>query len=193
MQRLTVKKGAFALIMVIGLGLLAGCTPAAAPTATPVPTAVPATKAPAATTAPTAAPAPTATKPAAATTAPASIPTATTAPATAAPTAAAAPTATSAAAPATTVSFSKDVLPIFQRSCIKCHGGDSTEEGLVLKTAAQVIKGSNNGTVITPGKAAESLLVKQITSGKMPKRANPLPKAEVDLIAAWVNAGAPNN
>jgi hypothetical protein len=188
MRRLTLRSGACALIMVIGLGLLAGCAPAAAPTAVPtavpIPTALLATKAPAATTAPTAAPVPTATKPAAATAAPVTIPTATIAPAAA---------ATTAPAQSSAVSFSKDVLPIFQRSCIKCHGGDSTEEGLVLKTAAQTLKGSNNGTVITPGKAAESLLVKQITSGKMPKRANPLPKAEVDLIAAWVNAGAPNN
>jgi len=35
-----------------------------------------------------------------------------------------------------TVSFTNDVLPILQSRCVNCHGGDRTEEGLVLKTYA---------------------------------------------------------
>jgi mono/diheme cytochrome c family protein len=125
-----------------------------------------------------AAPAPTATQAAAA-------PTATQA--------AAAPTATKAAAQPAAVSFAKDVLPIFEQNCVKCHGGDKTEAALVLKSHAQVMKGSENGEVIKPGDAANSFLVQQIVNGKMPKRANKLPQAQIDAITAWVNAGAPNN
>jgi hypothetical protein len=49
------------------------------------------------------------------------------------------------------------VLPIFTSVCVKCHGGEKTEEALVLKTYADVMKGSDNGLVIEPGKSADSL------------------------------------
>jgi hypothetical protein len=94
---------------------------------------------------------------------------------------------------ATTVSFSRDVLPILERRCVKCHGGEKTEEGLVLKTYADVMKGSNNGPVINPGNVEDSLLISQIVNGKMPKREPRLLPAEIRLITAWVEAGAPDN
>ena len=180
---------AFFALTLIALGaLVAACAPAAhAPTATTAPAVIQPTaavaaptSAPAATLAPTAAPM---TQPAAA---------AATATQPANQTVPTAPPATTAAKPAS-VSFSKDVLPIFEQSCVKCHGGDKTEAALALKTYAQLTKGSENGPVIKPGDAANSFLVQQIVNGKMPKRANKLPQAQIDIIAAWVNAGAPNN
>ena len=50
---------------------------------------------------------------------------------------------------AAAASFAKDVLPIFESSCFKCHGGDKTEKGLDLKTYASVMLGSQKGAVIT--------------------------------------------
>jgi uncharacterized membrane protein len=102
-------------------------------------------------------------------------------------------TSTPAPTKATAVSFSKDVLPILQKRCVKCHGGEKTEEGLVLKTYADVIAGSSNGPVITPGDVADSFLIKQITTGKMPKNEPRLLPAEIRTISAWVASGAPNN
>jgi len=96
------------------------------------------------------------------------------------------------AAPAGT-SFAQDVLPIFERRCVKCHGGERTEEGLVLKTYADVMAGSVNGPVIEPGNAVDSYLVEQITSGKMPKRGPRLLPAEIQAISDWIDAGAPDN
>jgi len=91
------------------------------------------------------------------------------------------------------VSFAGDVLPILQNRCVKCHGGEETEEGLVLKTYADVLAGSFNGPVIEPGSAADSLLVEMISSGKMPKRNPRLLPAEIEMISAWINAGALDN
>lgn len=140
-----------------------------------------ATSAPAATEAPAATTAPAATSAPAATDAPA---------ATAAPAATEGPAA---AAPAG-VSFSKDVMPIFETSCIKCHGGsDGTKGGLSLKTHGDMMKGGEDGAAIVPGDAAGSLLVKQIQNGKMPKRGQKLPQEQIDLIAKWVTEGANNN
>jgi hypothetical protein len=77
--------------------------------------------------------------------------------------------------------------------CVKCHGGENTEAGLVLKTYADVMKGSENGPVVTPGKSVDSLLIELISNGKMPKRGPKLLPAEIRVITQWVDAGAPNN
>jgi hypothetical protein len=112
-----------------------------------------------------------------------------------------APTATPAVAKSTTaptgststVSFAGDVLPILERRCVKCHGGDKTEEGLSLKSYQDIMSGSNNGPVINPGNVEDSFLISQIVNGKMPKRQPRLLAAEIDTITAWVKAGAPDN
>jgi hypothetical protein len=117
---------------------------------------------------------------------------------------AAAPQATSAGAPTTaasvpaapangTVSFSKDIAPILQNTCISCHGGDRTEKSLDLKTFASLMAGSENGAVITPGDAANSLLIQKVQSGNMPKRKPKLPADQIQMLVDWVNAGAQNN
>jgi len=178
------------LLPVIAISLLlAACGPAPAQ---PV-NAAPATQAPAA--APTATTAPAATASLAPTQAPAATqaPTLTQAPA---PTQAPAtqPTATQAAAGSAAVSYAKDVQPIFDKSCVKCHGGSNgVQSGLSLASYADLMKGGQDGAVVIPGDAANSMLVQMIVSGKMPKRALKLPQAEIDTISAWVAAGAKNN
>jgi uncharacterized membrane protein len=92
-----------------------------------------------------------------------------------------------------TVSFANDVLPIIQSRCINCHGGERTQEGLSLKSHAELMAGSDNGTVVTPGDAANSLLVELVAAQKMPKRGPKLTPPQVQLITDWVNQGALNN
>jgi hypothetical protein len=104
-----------------------------------------------------------------------------------------APTEAPAGAPAATVSFTNDVMPIIQSRCINCHGGDRTEEGLVMRTYEELMAGSENGQVIVPGDVVNSLLVELVTTQKMPKRGPKLTPSQVQLITEWVAAGAPNN
>lgn len=112
--------------------------------------------------------------------------------ATEAPAATAIPETTT-VADATGVSFANDVMPIFEARCIRCHGGERVSEGLDLRTYDSLFAGSEGGQVVLPGDAANSELVKQIVSGKMPKRAAKLSPEQIQLITDWVNAGAPNN
>ena len=97
------------------------------------------------------------------------------------------------AAHASTVSFSNDVFPILQSRCINCHGGNRTEEGLSLKTYAEIMKGSQNGLVITAGDANNSLLAELISDQKMPKRGPKLTPPQIQLIIDWINQGALDN
>jgi mono/diheme cytochrome c family protein len=92
-----------------------------------------------------------------------------------------------------TVSFATDILPILESRCLGCHGGDRTEEGLVLRTHADLMAGSDNGPVVIPGDATNSLLVELVTTQKMPKRGPKLTPPQVQLITDWVSQGALNN
>lgn len=91
------------------------------------------------------------------------------------------------------ISFAQDVLPIFEKRCVKCHGGEDTEEGLVLKTYDDVMAGSWNGEIVEPGNVDKSYLIELIVEGDMPKKAPKLLPKEIKAITAWVEAGAPNN
>ena len=97
-------------------------------------------------------------------------------------------------------SFADDILPIFERSCNSCHGGFNEEEGEVvteemldMTTYEGVMGGSQWGTVIEPGDAEGSILYDMVLEGDMPEDGDPLPPEEIELIGAWIDAGADNN
>lgn len=110
------------------------------------------------------------------------------------------PTATTAAevVPVTSndkevVSYSRDVTPILESRCNKCHGGLKTEEGLNLTTYEMIMAGSENGSILSSGNADGSLLIQLSIEGKMPKRGPKLTPSQLQLLIDWINAGAPNN
>ena len=167
MKSTYVKLAVFALI--VGLLTACGAQPTTVPTSPPTDTSVPATEPP--TDVPPATDTAAATEPPAATEVPATQP----------------------AAGGATVSFASEILPLFESRCIGCHGGERTQEGLDLKTHASLMTGSSNGPVVTPGDAANSLLVEMVATQKMPKRGPKLTPAQVQLITDWVNQGALDN
>ncbi|NIV38916.1 MAG: hypothetical protein GWN58_58710, partial [Anaerolineae bacterium] len=79
-----------------------------------------------------------------------------------------APEATPAPPQGPEVSFSADVLPIFEVRCQSCHGTGRAEAGLSLASHADVIAGSGYGPVVTADSAKTSRLVEIIVSGDMP-------------------------
>ena len=91
------------------------------------------------------------------------------------------------------ISFQRDVLPIFTQICVKCHGGEKTNKSLVLKTYDDVMQGSENGPVVLPGNPGNSVLVDMIVQGKMPKNGPKLLPRQIQTIIDWIKAGAPNN
>jgi hypothetical protein len=104
-----------------------------------------------------------------------------------------------AAAPATPrdpivpVSFSKDVMPIFQASCVKCHGVEKVSRGLDLTTYDKAMAGSVKGPVIVAGNSAGSTLFNMVQQGKMPKQGAQLTAAQLEILKSWIDAGASNN
>ena len=97
------------------------------------------------------------------------------------------------AIPQADISYSKDVYPILENRCGKCHMGSFTSKNLNMETYDSLMAGSQNGAVIVAGNAKESLLARKILKGEMPKRGPKLTPAQVQIIIDWINAGAPNN
>lgn len=97
------------------------------------------------------------------------------------------------AAPQTNISFANDVYPILESRCGSCHLGEFTSADLHMDTYDDLMNGSENGHVIVPGNAKESILVEKISKGEMPKRGPKLTPAQIQIITDWINAGAQNN
>ena len=68
------------------------------------------------------------------------------------------PAATNAA-----VTFDQDIAPIFKASCVRCHSGDRPRAQLRLDSLDGVLKGSKDGTVLTAGDSAHSIIVKAVS------------------------------
>ena len=91
--------------------------------------------------------------------------------------------------------FEKDVLPIFRKYCFNCHGKSSPQVGLELRTARLVMRGSQNGPVISKGNPDQSILWKKIAAGEMPLPdfKLKLKPAEKETVRRWIQVGAPSS
>jgi hypothetical protein len=92
------------------------------------------------------------------------------------------------------VDFVKEIKPVLEQKCVRCHSGPKAKEGLKLETKADLLAGSDNGKVVVPGKAAESKLYESLLLPKddkkhMPQTGDPLPKPTIEKFQAWINEG----
>ena len=74
------------------------------------------------------------------------------------------------------LTFEKDIRPIFEASCLRCHGSRRARADLRLDTRENALKGGEDGKVITVGKSRDSILVHAIArlddEGAMPPTGN---------------------
>ena len=76
------------------------------------------------------------------------------------------------------VTYAKDIRPLFEASCFRCHGEEKQKAELRLDTLAAVLKGGEDGKVVVVGKSKESPLVVAVAqiddeSAMPPKRKGP--------------------
>ena len=88
------------------------------------------------------------------------------------------------------------VQAVFSKHCVSCHNAKDEEGELVLESYATLMKGGEDGPVVVAGKSDQSLLLKLIRREKKPympppKKGDKLSDAEIELIRAWIDAGAP--
>ena len=98
------------------------------------------------------------------------------------------------------VSFAQDIKPIFDKSCIVCHGPEKSKGKLRLDTLQAVLKGGEDGKVVEAGNSAGSVLIQNVAhlgdpDDYMPPPKNkggipPLTPEQIGLIRAWIDQGA---
>ena len=102
-----------------------------------------------------------------------------------------------------TVSYQRDVRPIFVDKCIDCHsppyGEGYAKTGLDLRSYESLMKGSVYGPVIVPGNSKKSPL-NMLVEGRagdlsrvLKRQHNPMTDEEIMIIRLWVEQGAQNN
>jgi hypothetical protein len=93
------------------------------------------------------------------------------------------------------VDFHREVKPILEKQCIKCHGPKKDKGSLRLDTLAAAQKGGDEGEAIIPGNWEHSLLVERVAlkpdhDDIMPPKGEPLNIIEVEILKQWITEGA---
>jgi hypothetical protein len=95
------------------------------------------------------------------------------------------------------VDFSKDVQPIFESHCYRCHGTEKQKSGFRLDRKSDALRGGEQGVDIIPGNSIRSPLIHYVAGLVDDMRMPPPPSGvkslspdEVALLRAWIDQGA---
>jgi hypothetical protein len=91
------------------------------------------------------------------------------------------------------IDFTKDVRPILEKNCWKCHGASKQESGLRLDSREALLKGGDLGQVISAKDSERSKLI-VLVAGTDPQTVMPpdgpqLKAEEVGILRAWIDQG----
>ncbi|HMJ91583.1 MAG TPA: c-type cytochrome domain-containing protein, partial [Candidatus Acidoferrum sp.] len=95
------------------------------------------------------------------------------------------------------IDFSREVKPILEHHCVKCHSGEKPKGRLNMETKAAAFRGGDGGPGIVPGNPDKSPIFKLTTlptdndNVMPPAKEQPLAKDQIALIGEWVKQGAP--
>jgi mono/diheme cytochrome c family protein len=92
------------------------------------------------------------------------------------------------------VDFTREIRPLFEKHCVKCHGPEKQKSDLRLDSKSHGMRGATDGAVIIPGKSAESRIVLAIAGVDedlvMPPKGDRLTPKEIGLVRRWIDDGA---
>ena len=95
------------------------------------------------------------------------------------------------------VTYDKDIKPVFEKSCFKCHGSEKQKGKLRLDSLDAALKGGENAPDIIAKDSAKSPLIWSVArigdeDDAMPPKGkgDPLTAEQVALIRAWIDQGA---
>ena len=92
------------------------------------------------------------------------------------------------------IDFSKEIKPLFEASCVKCHGRGRAKGDFQLDTRETLLKGGESGPALVPGNSAESHIIELVMGfdpdSVMPKKGSRLTAEQIGLLRAWIDQGA---
>ncbi len=93
--------------------------------------------------------------------------------------------------------FDRDVRPIFEQNCFRCHGPEKPRSGYRLDNRTDALKGGDdNQNDIIPGQSSQSKLIAYVAGLDKdirmppPDHGQPLTSAQVGTLRAWIDQGA---
>jgi len=93
------------------------------------------------------------------------------------------------------IDFTRDISPILQSQCLKCHSDEKPKSHFRLTSREAALKGGEHGVDIIPGKSAQSPLIRYVArldeEIAMPPegRGTPLDSRQIALLRAWIDQG----
>lgn len=91
----------------------------------------------------------------------------------------------------TAIDFGRDVVPILQQHCVRCHHSENRKGEISLSTVSDL---RDNGHVVAGKPDASDLLTLVTSQGgkppKMPKEGAPLTPRQVAILRQWISSGA---
>lgn len=93
------------------------------------------------------------------------------------------------------VDFVRDIQPIFQQTCLKCHGPETQKNSYRLDAKSIALTGGDyHAPNIIPGKSSESPLIRFVSGQdeklKMPPKGERLTAKQIALLRTWIDQGA---
>ena len=92
------------------------------------------------------------------------------------------------------VDFQRDIQPILQANCWRCHGEQKASGQLRLDSKSAAMKGGISGAVIIAGNSKSSRLLHRVRGEggekRMPLGGEALSSARIELLARWIDEGA---
>jgi len=95
------------------------------------------------------------------------------------------------------VDFARDIKPILEVSCLRCHGPEKPKNHFRLDSKEAALKGGDNGVDIISGDSTNSPLIHYVgylvEDSEMPPvgKGDRLSATQVALLRAWINQGVP--
>ncbi len=84
------------------------------------------------------------------------------------------------------IDFKTEIKPIFEASCIRCHGRGRAKGGLQIDSRVSLLKGGDTGPAAVPGHGADSLVVSLVAGADpdevMPKKGKKLTSEQVGVL-----------
>ena len=93
------------------------------------------------------------------------------------------------------VDFRKQIQPVLENACIRCHGADKAKGGLRLDTKEAFLKGGSSGPLTNAKEPQKGELLRRISLPRdhediMPQETEPLSGPHKNWIADWIRTGA---
>lgn len=88
--------------------------------------------------------------------------------------------------------YDKEVRPLLEQHCYKCHGPGKAKGGLTLASREAILKGGDSGPGVILDQPAESALIQALNyNGVEMPPAGKLPAEQIAVITKWVELGLP--